>query len=336
MSCDETRERLSAFLDGEVGETERAVIAVHLETCADCRAAGERLRRTSDALRAWFRETSERGGDEGREDCLRKSGAALRAAVAAREGVTGKRALLRRVPRFGAAAAVLLLAGAFVVYLAGGFRHAGRAARISVEGLSEAPYLQVEMHPVGLASALSEVMGRVFPRAKSPSATLLLSRSGRFVMRLSASTPEAGTDRLPREFRAGFDGRRFWRWMDGETVVRTRERSGAESGPGSLLDEAGVAILWRDWEKVQSLLPEVEAGRGRIRELAMHEGLRVLEVELDGGASGARPRILQLRVDPGDDRVREIHMGRWRFVIHRANLTEADFEIARNVPPEVR
>jgi anti-sigma factor (TIGR02949 family) len=47
MQCDEVRPRLDAYLDGEVVDTERALLRNHLESCPDCGpeiAALERLR----------------------------------------------------------------------------------------------------------------------------------------------------------------------------------------------------------------------------------------------------------------------------------------------------
>jgi negative regulator of sigma E activity len=49
---DQQREQLSALLDNELSEQERAELTAHLSTCAACRAELESLRRTSALMRA--------------------------------------------------------------------------------------------------------------------------------------------------------------------------------------------------------------------------------------------------------------------------------------------
>ena len=50
--CDRMRSVISACLDGEVSEVERATMDVHLAACADCRAYAAGLAETSRLLRA--------------------------------------------------------------------------------------------------------------------------------------------------------------------------------------------------------------------------------------------------------------------------------------------
>jgi len=50
--CDRMRSVISACLDGEVSEVERATLDVHLAACADCRAYAAGLAVTSRLLRA--------------------------------------------------------------------------------------------------------------------------------------------------------------------------------------------------------------------------------------------------------------------------------------------
>lgn len=52
MVCPEFAERLSAYLDGELGEDEREAMAAHLTACAACRVALAALARLGDLLRA--------------------------------------------------------------------------------------------------------------------------------------------------------------------------------------------------------------------------------------------------------------------------------------------
>ena len=52
MTCAERREALIAYLDEELGATERAELENHLEGCEACRAALEAERRLSSALAA--------------------------------------------------------------------------------------------------------------------------------------------------------------------------------------------------------------------------------------------------------------------------------------------
>ena len=50
--CDRMRGVISACLDGEVSEVERATLDVHLAACADCRDYSAGLAETSRLLRA--------------------------------------------------------------------------------------------------------------------------------------------------------------------------------------------------------------------------------------------------------------------------------------------
>ena len=52
MSCQDTRELFSAWVDGEATPAERARVEEHLRACADCRRELDRFRRTLALLRA--------------------------------------------------------------------------------------------------------------------------------------------------------------------------------------------------------------------------------------------------------------------------------------------
>ncbi|MBI3394164.1 MAG: zf-HC2 domain-containing protein, partial [Nitrospirae bacterium] len=52
MPCDEMRERLSPYLEGELGESERRALEAHLKECADCTALLAVLRESVASLRA--------------------------------------------------------------------------------------------------------------------------------------------------------------------------------------------------------------------------------------------------------------------------------------------
>lgn len=51
-SCEETRERMSDYLEGELAERERKRVFRHLARCERCRAVLESLTRALDQLRA--------------------------------------------------------------------------------------------------------------------------------------------------------------------------------------------------------------------------------------------------------------------------------------------
>lgn len=51
-SCSDNRELISAFLDGEVSQDERARLRAHLATCADCRADLDSYRQIGTSIRA--------------------------------------------------------------------------------------------------------------------------------------------------------------------------------------------------------------------------------------------------------------------------------------------
>jgi len=61
MSCSEIREDLGAYLDGELDAARRSELASHLDSCADCRAELERLRRLSGLLRGLPQERAPEG-----------------------------------------------------------------------------------------------------------------------------------------------------------------------------------------------------------------------------------------------------------------------------------
>ena len=51
-TCRETRERMSDYLDGDLGARTRRRVGRHLASCKHCRALLESLTRTLDELRA--------------------------------------------------------------------------------------------------------------------------------------------------------------------------------------------------------------------------------------------------------------------------------------------
>src|SRR5499427_9375229 len=51
MQCEEARPRLDAYLDGELAETERALLRSHLESCPDCGPEIAALERLRDGIR---------------------------------------------------------------------------------------------------------------------------------------------------------------------------------------------------------------------------------------------------------------------------------------------
>ena len=55
--CDKHRERLTAYLDGELGEDERRDLEQHLAGCADCQETRDSLQRTMQSLADTFRAT---------------------------------------------------------------------------------------------------------------------------------------------------------------------------------------------------------------------------------------------------------------------------------------
>lgn len=61
--CPEVCDRLSEYLDGELGAVDRARLGLHLATCPRCAGASESLRATIRALRrlALRRRPSPRG-----------------------------------------------------------------------------------------------------------------------------------------------------------------------------------------------------------------------------------------------------------------------------------
>ena len=61
MNCEQMNELLSAWLDGELSETERRQMQAHLEQCAQCRALFEQLQ----ALHTSFSDLDEISAPEG-------------------------------------------------------------------------------------------------------------------------------------------------------------------------------------------------------------------------------------------------------------------------------
>jgi anti-sigma factor RsiW len=59
-ACDRCREQVSLELDGELSEVERAMLRVHLERCAGCRAYWERVGAVVRLLRAASLEPPQR------------------------------------------------------------------------------------------------------------------------------------------------------------------------------------------------------------------------------------------------------------------------------------
>ena len=48
--CDEIQEKISALVDGEISESEKAEIEAHIEVCGECRAVFEAFTAVSEAL----------------------------------------------------------------------------------------------------------------------------------------------------------------------------------------------------------------------------------------------------------------------------------------------
>lgn len=61
MQCDNARDLLGAYVDGELTRTEQQAVAVHVAACAECRAIVEDLQRMSQQLRTTGRETAPAG-----------------------------------------------------------------------------------------------------------------------------------------------------------------------------------------------------------------------------------------------------------------------------------
>ena len=61
MKCDDVREALSAWLDGELDDRERRDVETHLRTCFPCRAEQEELRALDQSLTAGLRNARARG-----------------------------------------------------------------------------------------------------------------------------------------------------------------------------------------------------------------------------------------------------------------------------------
>lgn len=108
MTCDESRPRLSALLDGEADESVRA----HVSGCDDCRAILDGYRRISDRMRAF--DEAPAGLTDGIRRHLQRSS----------------------IPKFAAAAAMLaaLLWG---IVLLGNGRDSAVSPWIPAAGLSE-------------------------------------------------------------------------------------------------------------------------------------------------------------------------------------------------------
>ena len=58
MRCDRARELIDAYVDGELGGDDRAAVAAHVETCAECAELMADIRRTSQAVAALGRDSA--------------------------------------------------------------------------------------------------------------------------------------------------------------------------------------------------------------------------------------------------------------------------------------
>src|ERR1700680_3651960 len=56
MRCERARELIGAHVDGELTSSDRAAIAAHLESCAECRELMREIKHVSGALRRLGRE----------------------------------------------------------------------------------------------------------------------------------------------------------------------------------------------------------------------------------------------------------------------------------------
>ena len=100
MEHETYREQLSALLDGELNETDRAAVTAHLAQCADCQAYLAELTALRDAMGAWEDEDVPDGFAEGVMERVRREARPKR----------GQRRAWRGLAALAACAAVALLA----------------------------------------------------------------------------------------------------------------------------------------------------------------------------------------------------------------------------------
>ncbi|MBN2498623.1 MAG: VWA domain-containing protein [Deltaproteobacteria bacterium] len=107
--CEELREDLVAYADGELEASRKAEIEAHLEGCEGCRALLEDLRSVGERLQAWQAVEPGEGWDQRAEQ-------RIRAAAEARKKAKPRRSFwLRPAFAWGMGTCMLLLVGAWVL-----------------------------------------------------------------------------------------------------------------------------------------------------------------------------------------------------------------------------
>jgi len=132
MTCDEVKDRLSAYLDGELDAATRAMIVAHLAACPSCRDELDALRSLWSTLDTWEAPKASPGFNE--RFWSRASQHAARPRL--------RRALILSPILAGAIAAIVALA----IVLSGGTNAPAIPAQevpiVEILGLSDLPILQ--------------------------------------------------------------------------------------------------------------------------------------------------------------------------------------------------
>ena len=216
MKCSDVRERLSAYLDGELGEPsdttgERAASAidVHLANCADCRTELARLRATVQALQGVFEEVKAEAPP-----------VPLHEATALALDRSRRRGPWRRLSWLAAAAALVLVW--FGVRGPGGPSAAELVRTAAAKTLAAGRLSSCDPYGVCVDAVYEHASGRYAWTSEVKHA------------------PNAGT------WHGGFDGEHVWMYVPGEGVFLEETEGAAwlpDGVPGAFPDGLGPHAL---------------------------------------------------------------------------------------------
>ena len=228
MECGEVREEFSALIDGELAPEQRAGVEAHLAHCSDCLRELDRIKRIDVLYRALTPQVAPSGFEEG----VRK--AAL--ASARRHARPRMRPWRRLLPVLAAAAVLLVVLGAAVMYL-GQNRSLMRVASVQRTAEYAAPTITAEtadqLKPLGYMPQESAAASRgVAPAAAAPSAEPApVEKPSKIGIEAESRTPQAILDVTVKQDVTGLKG--------GANTVSPKQKpapgkSAKEQAPGGL------------------------------------------------------------------------------------------------------
>ncbi len=319
MNEPDLRERLGAYLDGELGESERRDFETELDRSPALREELERLRRTSGNLRAHFEGRAERLVDDRGEEIAVERIVRMSTQQLRRGDLVAKR---KRSPLM--ILALLIVAAGLAIFLARPFLGDEPDATELVRAASrevDSQMLELDLSLAGLASELIALAPEDFELERFSRGRLRFGPGGLAHLALGLD-PETGDYRI----QAGRDLAGAWYLSDPEGPIRRVE---------SLEDAAPTPALAAVMAFGETLRASLEEARSNPSAVEM---VGRVEDELERSLwkvrlGGSRSRRTAIFWFDEEGRLERISLGALVGTVNRdARLSAADFRLDRIAP----